>query len=268
MLAQPPKAINAHTVMNPTLLPIANSHNEQHHMSTSFSLLLSPTGQPNFADFTCNIHVLSENKDSWSGQLNKKKKSPGNHRLSLVLMKENNSLTYAKTVQKQPFLMSDTSRPPDTFYVSNSLIKQHPRRAWHGETVRTSESKRACVCVCKLFGVWIVRCNFETLIFTQQRSIRLVVVLFSIFLSDSLAVLRWIFYFFLPRILKESKGRSVIPYSEVRRPQKKDREWKLEITVLYWKIVPLYFYPTRKKKVTHGFPYLLPTFVLKSFLVK
>lgn len=192
MVVLPPKAINSHTLMNPTLLPIANSHNEQHHMSTSFSLLLSPTGQPNFADFTCNIHALSENKDSWSGQLNKK--SSGNHRLSRILMKENNSLTYAKSVQKQPFLMSDTSRPPDTFYVSNSLIKQDPRRAWHGEMVRMSKSEHMNVYVClNFFGVWIVRCDFGTLIFTQQRSIRLVVVLFSIFLPDNRTVLRWIF---------------------------------------------------------------------------
>lgn len=108
-------------------------------------LPIFPPGNLNFAHFTCNIHAMSEKEDSWSGHL----KSPGNHWLSLVLMKENNSVTCAKTVQKQPFLMSDTSCPPDTFYVSNSLIKQHPRErdtsqprvcAWRGEY--------ACVCVC------------------------------------------------------------------------------------------------------------------------
>lgn len=97
-------------------------------------------------------------------------------------MKENNSLTCAKTVQKQPFLMSDTSRPPDAFYVSNSLIKQHPRERDRGDMKSVCE----CTCVCITCGVWIVRYDFVTLIFTQQGSITLVVVLFIVFSSDNL----------------------------------------------------------------------------------
>lgn len=39
-----------------------------------------------------------------------------------------------------------------------------------------------CVCVKEIFGFWIVRCDLGTLIFTQQASITLVVVLFTVFL--------------------------------------------------------------------------------------
>lgn len=111
-----------HTHWQITHFPLANSHNEHHKMSTAFS-------PPSFPPDNSTLHTLHTIFMSclrmrihglviW--------KNPGNHWLSLVLMKENNSLTCAKTVQKQPFLMSDTSRPPDAFYVSNSLIKQHP----------------------------------------------------------------------------------------------------------------------------------------------
>lgn len=144
-------------------------------------------------------------------------KHPGNHWLSLVLMKENNSLTCAKTVQKAPFLMSDTSRPPDAFYVSNSLIKQHPGERDGGHV--------KCVSVCISFGVWIVRCDFGTLIFTQQGSITLVVVLFIVFLlwqSTSFLSERQAFFFFVKHwILK--RVRSVIPCSEVCYPKERMR---------------------------------------------
>ena len=110
-------------------------------------------------------------------------------------MKGNNSLTCAKTVQKQPFLMSDTSRPPDAFYVSNSLIKQHPGERDRGHM----KCVRECVCVCITFGVWIVRCDLGTLIFTQQGSITLVVVLFIVFLLwQSTGFLSFSFFFFFP----------------------------------------------------------------------
>lgn len=95
-------------------------------------------------------------------------------------MKGNNSLTCAKTVQKQPFLMSDTSCPRDAFYVSNSLIKQHPRRARPGtQEAQACASVRACVR--NFFAVWIVRCDLGALIFTQQGSITPIVVLFIVF---------------------------------------------------------------------------------------
>lgn len=99
-------------------------------------------------------------------------------------MKGNNSLTCAKTVQKQPFLMSDTSCPRDAFYVSNSLIKQHPRRARPG-TRETQACASVRARVCNFFGVWIVRCDLGALIFTQQGSITPVVVLFIVFFSSS-----------------------------------------------------------------------------------
>lgn len=125
--------------------------------------------------------------------------NPSNHWLSLVLMKENNSLTCAKTLQKQPFLMSDTSRPPDAFYVSNSLIKQHPGEPDRGHM----KCVRVSVGVCITLGVWIVRCDFGTLIFTQQGSITPVVVLFIVFFllwqstSFYSEAKRWAFFFFL-----------------------------------------------------------------------
>lgn len=110
-------------------------------------------------------------------------------------MKGNNSLTCTKTVQKQPFLMSDTSCPQNAFYVSHSLIKQHPGEQDGGHVnfvcawgyarvcmcVREGE-RDWCVCVKEIFGFWIVRCDLGTLIFTQQASITLVVVLFTVFL--------------------------------------------------------------------------------------
>lgn len=68
-------------------------------------------------------------------------------------MKGNNSLTCAKTVQKQPFLMSDTSRPPDAFYVSNSLIKQHP-----GERDRGQGEVCVCESVC-VYNFWCLNCQ-------------------------------------------------------------------------------------------------------------
>lgn len=108
-----------------------------------------------------------------------KNKNLANHWLSLVLMKGNNSLTWTKTFQKQPFLMSDISCPQDAFHVSDSLIKQHPREWGRGHVT--------CACVCGFvhitFGVWIVRCELGTLIFIQQGSIRGVVVLFIRFSS-------------------------------------------------------------------------------------
>lgn len=88
---------------------LQNSHNEQQRMSAAFSPPCLPAGEPPLHTYTYNIHAMSENEDSRSGHLKKKKLA--NHRLSLVLMKGNNSLTCAKTVQKQPFLMSDTYCP-------------------------------------------------------------------------------------------------------------------------------------------------------------
>lgn len=132
----------------------------------------------------------------WSSKL-KKKKNLANHWLSLVLMKGNNSLTCTKTVQKQPFLMSDTSCPRDAFHVSHSLIKQHPGEKDGGRVnfvcVRETTLEYVYVCVWErerlcvwggereVFGFWIVRCDLGTLIFTQA-SITLVVVLFTVLL--------------------------------------------------------------------------------------
>lgn len=85
-----------------------------------------------------------------------KNKNLANHWLSLVLMKENNSLTWTKTVQKQPFLMSDISCPQDAFYVSDSLIKQHPREWDRGHVTC------ACVCVCVRIcahNFWCLNCQ-------------------------------------------------------------------------------------------------------------
>ena len=122
-------------------------------MSSTKCLQLSVLPYSHQATQLCTLYMqyschVWEREHSWSGHL----KSPGNHWLSLVLMKENNSLTCAKTVQKQPFLMSDTSRPLDTFYVSNSLIKQHPRE-WDTGAMKHAcerECTSTCVCVCKL----------------------------------------------------------------------------------------------------------------------
>ena len=176
MLSLPHTTVRTHTLTNHTLSPIANSHNEQHQMSTAFSPPSLPPGKPTLHTlhtiFMPCLRMRIHGLVIW--------KNPGNHWLSLVLMKENNSLTCAKTVQKQPFLMSDTSCPPDAFYVSNSLIKQHPGERDRGHMKCVCE--RECVRVCITFGVWIVRCDLGTLIFTQQGSITLVVVLFIVFL--------------------------------------------------------------------------------------
>lgn len=121
-----------------TLFPFANSHNEQHQMSTAFSPPSIPPGRPTLHTlhtiFMPCLRMRIHGLVIWT--------NPGNHWLSLVLMKGNNSLTCAKTVQKQPFLMSDTSRPPDAFYVSNSLIKQHPGERDRGHM----KCVRECVC--------------------------------------------------------------------------------------------------------------------------
>lgn len=95
-------------------------------------------------------------------------KNPGNHRLSLVLMKENNSLTSAKTVQNQPFLMSDTSRPPDPFYVSKLINKAAPPESSTRGSLYMSESGRVnfifCVCVLSgvIWGFWSSHNNVQS----------------------------------------------------------------------------------------------------------
>lgn len=104
-----------------------------------------------------------------------------------------------------------------------------------------------CVCVKEIFGFWIVRCDLGTLIFTQQASITLVVVLFTVFLlwqstrfpSEQRGGLFFFFFqgfFFVKHwILKESKVKSGIPCSEVCYPQKNEGEWEFNMTrdVLY-----------------------------------
>lgn len=64
---------------------------------------------------------------------------------------------------KTAFLMSDTSCPRDAFYVSHSLIKQHPGEqdgahvnfVCARETTPVCEGERDCVCVCdrEIFAV-------------------------------------------------------------------------------------------------------------------
>lgn len=174
MLSLPHNTTQTHTLTNHTLFPFANSHNEQSQMSTVVSppsiLPGKPTSHTLHTIFMPCLRMRIHGLVIW--------KNLANHWLSLVLMKGNNSLTCTKTVQKQPFLMSDTSRPRDAFYVSNSLIKQHPGERDRGHM----KCVRLCVYVCITFGVWIVRCDLGTLIFTQQGSITLVVVLFIVFL--------------------------------------------------------------------------------------
>jgi len=159
-----------------TLFPIANSHNEPHQVSTAFSPPSLPPGKllhTLYIQYSC--HVWGWGFTVWSSE-----KHRSNHWLSLVLMKENNSLTCAKTVkekEKRLFLMSDTSRPPDAFYVSQLINKAAPGRARQG-----TREVCVCVCVCIGFSVWFVRCDLGTLIFTQQGSIALVVELFTVFL--------------------------------------------------------------------------------------
>lgn len=154
-------------------------------------------------------------------------KNPGNHWLSLVLMKENNSLTCAKTVQKQPFLMSDTSRPPDAFYVSNSLIKQHPGERDRGHVKRACECVSVCNFWCLNCQVWFWDSDLHTTRFNHTSCSAIYRFFFSdnrtSFLSEQS---RFFFFFFFVKhwILKESKGRSGIPCSEVCYPQKNEGE--------------------------------------------
>lgn len=183
-------------------------------MSTAFSPPLSPTRQPNFAHFTYNIHAVSEYEDSQSGHL---KNHPGNHWLSLVLMKENNSLTRAKTVQKQPFLMSDTSRPPDAFYVSNSLIKQHP-----GERDR---GHMKCV-----YNFWCLNCQvrfWDSDLHTTRFNHTRCSAIYRFFYS-SLTICSFLpeqsGWLFFRQTLNIKRVRSGIPCSEVCYPQKKEGE--------------------------------------------
>lgn len=119
------------------------------------------------------------------------------------------------------------------------INKAAPRRVRQG-----THEVRACVDVCITFGVWIVRCDLGTLIFTQQGSITRVVVLFIVFLlwqstHFSFCAKRWAFFFsfflflFVKHwILKESKARSGIPCSEVCYPQKNEGEWEFKMTLV------------------------------------
>ena len=117
-------------------------------MSTAFSPPSIPPGRPTLHTlhtiFMPCLRMRIHGLVIWT--------NPGNHWLSLVLMKGNNSLTCAKTVQKQPFLMSDTSRPPDAFYVSNSLIKQHPGERDRGHM----KCVRECV---RVHNFWCLNCQ-------------------------------------------------------------------------------------------------------------
>lgn len=212
------------TLTNSALFTCANSQNEQYKCLRPLVLPGKPTLHTLHRILMPCLRMRMYGLVSWK----KKKKNLANHRLSLVLMKGNNSLTCTKTVQKPPFLMSDISRPRDAFYVSYSLIKQHL-----GERDR---GHMKCVCVCMYVSnlgclncqVWFGDSDLHTTRFNHTSCSAIYRFSFLKIYPFSFWAKRWASFFFLlfvkHWILKESKVRSGIPCSEVCYPQKNEGE--------------------------------------------
>lgn len=112
--------------------------------------------------------------------------------------------------------MSDTSRPPDTFYVSNSLIKQHPRE-WDRGVVKYACMGECVQCVCARLNFRCLNCqvrfwdsDLRTARFSHTSCsaiYRFLLWQSTSFLVDCQSKVEVFFFFFKHWILKESKVR-------------------------------------------------------------
>lgn len=143
------------TQINHTLFPIANSHNEYHQMSTAFSPPTLPPDKPTLHTLHT-IFMLCLRKRIHGLVICKK---PGNHWLSLVLMKENNSLTRIQDCSKTAFF-DEWHFPSSGYFLCFQLInKAAPQRVRQGSRKVCVYGRVRSMCVCARLNFRCLNCQ-------------------------------------------------------------------------------------------------------------
>jgi hypothetical protein len=157
---------HTHTLYHKThTLFLANSHYE--HQRLPVFMPLPVDNQTSYTLHTIFIQCVCEwGFKVWSFE------SPGNHWLSLVLIKENNSLTCTEMVQNRLF-DGWHSQSHRCFLCAWLINNPAPWRERDGGERETDYMWVA-------FSVWNVRCDFGTMIFRKQCSITAVAPLFIV----------------------------------------------------------------------------------------